>query len=118
MKKDEIRKKRGRKETTYTDIKKYENRERDYVINNIPGAIYKVELDDSHPLAFGYPSYYFSLKQNDNMYEFMKEGWNVGVIKKENQVSGFVGSKVREKIKDGTVMRCSNSAKGHRLFCR
>lgn len=88
----------------YNNLKKYENRERDGIVNNIPGAIYKVELDNSHPLAFGYGNNYYSLKQGSDMYEFMKDGWNVGVIKKENQVAGFVGSKTREKIKDGTVI--------------
>ncbi|MBK6380846.1 MAG: zinc carboxypeptidase [Chitinophagaceae bacterium] len=88
----------------YVDVKRYENRERDAVVNNIPGAIYKVELDNSHPLAFGYDNNYYSLKQSGDMYEFMKDGWNVGIIKKENQTSGFVGSVTREKIKDGTVM--------------
>ncbi|MBK8521397.1 MAG: zinc carboxypeptidase [Chitinophagaceae bacterium] len=88
----------------YADVKRYENRERDGIINNIPGAIYKVELDNSHPLAFGYDNSYYSLKQSGDMYEFMKDGWNVGIIKKENQTAGFVGSATREKIKDGTVL--------------
>ena len=101
---------------TYAYLKKYENRERDGIVNNIPGAIYKVELDNSHPLAFGYPDYYFTLKQNSNMFEFMKEGWNVGVIKKETQVSGFVGSKAREKIKDGTVIGVSSMGNGTIVF--
>jgi hypothetical protein len=48
-------------------------------------------MDNTHPLAFGYPGHYFTLKQDDNIYEFMKDGWNVGVIKKENQVSGLWG---------------------------
>ena len=91
-------------DSNYNQLRKYENRERDGIVNNIPGAIYKVELDNSHPLAFGYPDYYFTLKQNDNIYEFMKDGWNVGVVKKNNQVAGFVGSKVKEKIKDGAVI--------------
>ena len=100
----------------YANLKKYENRERDGIVNNIPGAIYKVELDNSHPLAFGYPGYYFTLKQNGNMFEFMKEGWNVGVIKKETQVAGFVGSKAREKIKDGTVIGVSSMGNGSIVF--
>ena len=37
------------------------------------------------------------------VYEFMKEGWNVGVIKKENQVAGFVGSLLQPKLKDGLL---------------
>ncbi|MEO6489167.1 MAG: M14 family metallopeptidase, partial [Ferruginibacter sp.] len=114
--KKEEEKKEEEKKPGYADIKKYENREKEFVINNIPGAIYKIELDESHPLAFGYPSYYFYLKQNDNIYEFMKEGWNVGVIKKESQVSGFVGSKVGDKIKDGTVIAVQQSGKGSIVY--
>jgi hypothetical protein len=103
---DEDEKKDDKKDdkNMYGDVKKYENRERDGIVNNIPGAIYKVEMDNSHPLAFGYGNNYYSLKLGSDIYEFMKDGWNVGVIKKENQTAGFVGSKTREKIKDGTVI--------------
>jgi hypothetical protein len=67
-------------------------------------------------LGFGYPNYYFTLKQNDNIYEFLKDGWNVGVVKKDNQVSGFVGSKVKEKIKDGTVIGVQQLGSGTVVF--
>ncbi len=100
----------------YADIKRYENRERDGVVNNIPGAIYKVEMDNSHPLAFGYDNNYYSLKLSSDMFEFMKDGWNVGVIKKENQTAGFVGSVTREKIKDGTVIGVMPMGSGSVVF--
>jgi len=100
----------------YGNLRKYGNRDRDGIVNNIPGAIYKLELDHTHPLAFGYPDYYFTLKQNENLYEFMKDGWNVGVLKKDNQVSGFVGSKVRERIKDGTVIGMVPMGNGSIIF--
>ena len=88
----------------YEALKRFEDRERDMVQNNTPGSIYKVELDNTHPLAFGYPDYYYTLKLSDNVYEFLKEGnWNVGVIKKNNQVAGFVGAKLKDKLKDGLV---------------
>ena len=111
MKKEDEEKKDD-KDSPYTDLKKYENRERDNIVNNIPGAIYKLEMDNSHPLAFGYPNQYFSLKLNDYLFEFSKDSWNVGVIKKENQVAGFVGSKVREKIQDGTVIAVQGMGRG------
>ncbi len=106
LKKEDEEKKDEKKEDSdaYDDLKRYENRERDNIVNQIPGAIYKVELDNSHPLAFGYGNYYHSLKLGSDLFEFMKEGWNVGVIKKENQTAGFVGSATRKKIKDGTVI--------------
>ncbi len=100
----------------YNNLKKYGDRERDGIVNNIPGAIYKVELDNSHPLAFGYPDFYFTLKQSGAIYEFMKDGWNVGVVKKDNQVAGFVGSKAKEKIKDGTVIGVSSMGNGSVVF--
>lgn len=98
--------------SAYADVKRYEDREKESVSGNIPGAIYKVQLDNSHPLAFGYPDYYYTLKNNDNLYEFMKDGWNVGIIKKDKQVSGFVGSKVTGKMQDGTVIGVTSMGSG------
>ena len=66
----------------YGALKKYENRERDQLPESIPGAIYRVQLDNTHPLAFGYPDTYYTLKQDGTVYEFLKDGWNVGVLKK------------------------------------
>jgi hypothetical protein len=100
----------------YADVKRFENRERESISDFIPGSIYKVTLDDSHPLAFGYPGYYFTLKQNGDLYEFMKEGWNVGVIKKDNQVAGFVGKRLKEKIKDGTVIGVTDLGRGNIVY--
>lgn len=117
-KEDDDKKKDDKKDDkdAYADVKRYENRERDGIVNNIPGAIYKVELDNSHPLAFGYGGNYFTLKQNDNLYEFMKDGWNVGIIKKETQAAGFVGNKVQEKIKNGTVIGVQPLGNGSIVF--
>ena len=118
LKKDDDDKKGDGKDSNdiYSDLKRYENRERDEIVNNIPGAIYKVELDNSHPLAFGYNNTYYSLKLGSDMYEFMKDGWNVGVIKKENQTAGFVGSVTRGKIKDGTVIGVEPIGRGSVVF--
>ena len=111
LKKEEDEKPEDKK-PSYADIKRYEDRERQGIIYNTPGAIYKVDLDESHPLAFGYPDYYYTLKLNSNLYEFMKEGWNVGVIKKETRVAGFVGSSAKEKLKDGTVIAVQQFGNG------
>lgn len=117
MKKEEDDKKEEKKsKNEYEDLKRYENRERDGIANNIPGAIYKIDLDNSHPLAFGYGNTYYSLKLNSDLYEFMEDGWNVGVIKKEHQQSGFVGNNIREKIKDGTVIGVQQIGNGNVVF--
>ncbi len=105
------------KKEDYSAIHRYENRERDDLVNSTPGSIYKVELDNSHPLAFGYPDYYYTLKQDENVYEFLKDGgWNVGVIKKDNYVSGFTGSKAKEKLKDGLIFGVQEIGRGQVVY--
>jgi hypothetical protein len=103
-KKEDSSEKKDDKESTYSNVKIYADRERDYLPNYTPGSIYKVQLDNSHPLAFGYTGNYYTLKQNTAIYEFMKDGWNVGILKKDNYVTGFSGYKAKEKLKDGMVI--------------
>lgn len=104
------------KKDDYSALKKYTDRERDDLPNSIPGAIYKVELDNTHPLAYGYPAYYYTLKQDAKMYEFVKEGWNVGVLKKDDYVTGFSGFKVKNKLKDGLLFGEVESGNGSFVF--
>ena len=101
----------------YSDLRKFGNKERDGISNTTPGSIFKVELDNTHPLAFGYPSYYYTLKMDDKIYSYLQErGWNVGVIKKDNQVAGFVGSRLKEKLKDGVLFCVQDIGRGYVTF--
>lgn len=100
----------------YDPLKSYENRERDYVRTITPGSVYKVDIDNTHPLAFGYPNYYYTLKQDDNIYDFMENGWNVGVIKKEGQLAGFVGSKLKDRLKDGLLFGSQDIGRGSVIY--
>ncbi|HRH60598.1 MAG TPA: zinc carboxypeptidase, partial [Chitinophagaceae bacterium] len=89
--------------SNYSLLKKYADRERDAIKEFNPGAIYRVELDNTHPLAYGYPNYYYTLKMDANLYEFLKNGWNVGVVKKSSYQAGFTGSKLKSEIKDALL---------------
>ena len=91
------------KSADYSSLKKYAERERDDLPNTIPGAIFRVDLDNTHPLAFGYPNFYYTLKQDGHLYEFLKNGWNVGIVKQSSYISGFVGSKLKTQLKDGLL---------------
>ena len=62
---------------------------------------------------YGYPNYYYTLKMDNNVYEFIKDGgWNTGVIKKDNQVAGFVGYKLKSKLKDGLLFGVQDLGRG------
>lgn len=102
----------------YQDLKVYENRERDEITSSVPGAIYKVDVDNSHPLMFGYPDYYYTLKLDSDVFEFIKEGkgWNVGYLKKDNYMSGFVGYKVMSQLKDGLLFGVQDLGRGNIIY--
>lgn len=100
----------------YANVKKYGDRENQYLTNSIPGAIYKLELDNTHPLGFGYPDYYYTLKQDAGVFEFMKDGWNVGVMKKDAYVTGFTGNKLKPKLKDGVVLGVQDMGSGNVIY--
>jgi hypothetical protein len=107
----------GKKETDYSSLRKYGDRQRQEATRSVPGSIYRVEMDNSHPLAFGYPGYYYTLKQDDRVFEYFKDGgWNVGVIKKDNYISGFTGSKAKEKLKDGLIFGVQEMGKGKIVY--
>ena len=104
----------GETRDVYDALRRYENRERDELANITPGSIFKVDLDNTHPLAFGYPNYYYTLKQDDQIYEFIKDGgWNVGIIKREKQIAGFVGSKLQKRLQDGLLFGVQNVGRGN-----
>ncbi len=108
-----VKKDDEKKPELYEELKKFDDRDRDAIRDLTAGSIYKTDIDNTHPLAFGYPEFYYTLKRDNKIYEFIKEqGWNVGVIKKENQVAGFVGSKLREKLKDGMLFGVQNIGAG------
>lgn len=97
-KNDEVDKKERQ---PYEALSVFGDRERDYLSGFTPGAIWKVSLDTTHPLAFGYGATFYTLKMDDRIYEFITEGgWNVGVIKQEPPLSGFVGTTLKPQIKD------------------
>ena len=101
----------------YAALEIYEERDREILKTNIPGSIFKVQLDNTHPLAFGYPVYYYTLKQDDALYEFIKEnGWNVGVVKKDSHVAGFVGSSLKDNINDVLIFGVQDMGGGKIVY--
>ena len=85
---------------TYEALRQFAESEHDGIRSYIAGALFRVDLDTTHPLSFGLGEKYYTLKQDDKVFDFLKEGWNVGVLKKDNYVAGFVGSSIKPKISD------------------
>ncbi len=98
------------------DLKPYGGRERELLKSNIPGAVFRVDLDNSHPLGFGFPGYYYTIKLDDKLYRFLSTGWNVGILKSDNYVAGFVGTRTRKKLMDGLLFGVQESGEGSVVY--
>jgi len=98
-------------------IKKYVDRDKDVLPYSIPGAIFKLQIDKSHPMFFGYDTpYYYSLKQNSNVFDLLKEGWNVATLNNESYISGFCGNRIKNKMKEGLLIGNIESGDGQVIF--
>ena len=66
---------------------------------------------------YGYGKKYFSLRQRSRMYPYLPKGWNVGTIKNSSShVSGFMGYRVKQKIKDNLIFGVHESGKGRIIY--
>lgn len=95
----------------------YDQRERESVKDFISGSIYKVNIDASHPMAFGYGETYYSLKQGNSSYKFLKKGYNVGYIKDEAvSVSGFSGDDAKSGLKNSLIFGEARMGSGSIIY--
>ena len=83
----------------------------------LPGAIFKLKVDATHPLGFGYPGHYFTLKNNSSRYAYLPNGWNVGIIEDANaHVTGVAGKKVKESLAKSMVFGVENLGGGAMIY--
>ncbi|MEM6844609.1 MAG: M14 metallopeptidase family protein [Bacteroidota bacterium] len=91
----------------------YDERERRDISNYISGSIFKVRLDNTHPLGMGYPNHYFTLKRGNSRYGYLKKGWNVATLESEDAlVSGFVGAEIQKQLPNSLVFGVEEMGNG------
>lgn len=94
----------------------YANRTRHAIMEDIPGAIFRTELDNTHPLAFGYPRDYFTLKTSPRAFSWLKDGWNVGILSNHGPVAGFAGAKAIEPLKQSLIIGMESMGRGEVIY--
>lgn len=94
--------------------KKYGTYSREAISDMVPGAIYEVKLDNTHPLAFGYGGTMNMLIKKPNRYEPMTHGWNVGLIGEHK--SGFVGHNLKSSLKNAPVFAVQDKGRGKVIY--
>ncbi|MDG5492417.1 M14 metallopeptidase family protein [Psychroserpens sp. SPM9] len=83
---------------------KYADRERDYTKNLITGAIFKSDVDNTHPMAFGYDDSYFTLKLGSASYSLLDSGYNIAYLgENPKNASGYAGKEALKKLNNSLI---------------
>lgn len=95
----------------------YNQQERNELKRTITGSIFKSTLDNTHPLAFGYPNYYHSLKLSGTSYKLLKDGANVGYFPENAiNISGFAGSEALKDVPNSLLFGVEKKGKGQLIY--
>ena len=110
-------KKLAEKEKLGERERKYGDKQREKLIDNMYGSIVKVNMDNSHPLAFGYQDSYYALKMEKKLYPLLPKGWNVGILKdSESHIAGFMGNRIKKKIKNNLMFGVYEAKSGRIIY--
>lgn len=96
---------------------RFADRQRNATSDFVSGSIYRLELDNSHPLGFGFPDYYFTLKRGNTIFEYMKTGWNIGrLASSDAHLAGFTGYRAAERLNDSLIFGTHSAGQGNLVF--
>lgn len=104
-------------ETPRDTLGAYGERERREISGSVPGAVYRVTLDPTHPLAFGYDGSAFALLRSDAAYAYLGTGWNVGTVRgADARVAGFAGRRAQGRLRDVLLYGVEDRGAGHVVY--
>ncbi|MFK5973818.1 MAG: M14 family metallopeptidase [Flavobacteriaceae bacterium] len=108
--------KKEKDSTLSKEVKTYDERQRENIKDAINGAIFKTKVDNTHPLAYGYEDTYFTLKLNDDTYEYMNTGTVVYLEQTTRPIAGFAGSEAQKKIANTLIFGVENYGDGQVVY--
>lgn len=112
----EIKLKEEPKKDSTAAPRPYRSRERENISDQLPGAIVKAKVDNSHPLAFGLSDYYFSLKTGADAYQMPEKASAVIYLEDTYQTYGFIGSRVKPRLKKTPIAAVQKMGSGQAVF--
>ncbi|MGB0864415.1 MAG: zinc carboxypeptidase, partial [Saprospiraceae bacterium] len=92
---------------------KYGERDRASASRLVAGSIYKIHLDNTHPLGFGFGNSVHIIKRSSTVFESLaSNGWTVGTFKDDSHISGFVGADLKQDLKNSAALAVENYGNG------
>ncbi|MDP5230105.1 MAG: M14 family zinc carboxypeptidase [Cellulophaga sp.] len=112
-----IKTKKVEKDSTRTTaLQTYDESEREGIKNLITGAIFKLKVDNTNPLAYGYNDSYFTLKLGSDSFDYLKDGTVAYLEKNTQPVAGFAGSEAKKQIAETMIFGVEDSGRGQVIY--
>ena len=102
---------------TTSNLTPYNQREATYMDNEITGSIFKSNIDNTHPLGFGYSKSYYTLKLGSSAFQLLDNGINVGYFPENSiNVSGYAGENTLELISESLLFGVERKGRGSIIY--
>lgn len=98
------------------DFVPFAEMERNNISSAIYGSIYSVNIDTTHPLAFGYDKNYYSLKNSATSYQLLSEGTVGNLSKGSKPLAGFSGNKAIERQSESLIFGMEYLGRGSVVY--
>ncbi len=93
-------------------LETFGSQERDAISDQMPGAIFRTKVDNTHPLAYGLKDFYYTVKTSSAAYEMLEDDWNVAYIPEQLDVLGFAGVNAKNNMKNTLVAGTQSMGRG------
>lgn len=94
----------------------YGDRDRRSISSRVFGSVFKVAVDYTHPLAYGYDPLYHTLKTDATAFNYLDSGWNVGTVQTDAHLSGFAGYQALELLDESLSFGVQRHGSGNVVY--
>ena len=95
----------------------YMEGERLEISGGAAGAIYKVDMDQTHPLGYGTGGKFYTLKNNASKYAYLTDGVNAGkIISTDSYRTGYIGYKIKSSMGASLAIGAENLGRGELVY--
>ncbi len=97
-------------------LRPYGERDRRSISSRVFGSIFKVSVDHTHPLAYGYGPLYHTLKTDASAFDYLDSGWNVGTVQTDAHLSGFAGYQALDQLEHSLSFGTQRHGSGNVVY--
>lgn len=95
----------------------YQEGERLSISNGSAGAIYQVDMDETHPLGYGTDGKFYTLKNNSSKYAYMDNGVNAGkILSNDSYRTGYIGYKIKSSMGESLAIGAERAGRGQIVY--